>query len=276
MVVGARVPSDGIVKGNDVIAWVELRVADGSWRELPRASYMSFRAPKEDDPPNDPVVVPPEPDPTPEPQPSPSPSPEPDPQDDPADEQEQVAASRSWQWLLWLLVPAAVGALPAYKLVRRVRRRRTARVSLRYAGAWQELVDTARDLGLAVPTGRSRPAQAVVLGEGSLDLARTADDAVFGPLTPTRGLRGLLLARRPRASFRTSAPACPGGGAGSPRSAWRHCAGPDHRFVCGSMRLPSAPIADESRAVGDGEVEVGVGEGLVLQRVVPPLARVRS
>ena len=188
VVVGARVPSDGIVKGNDVIAWVELRIQDesgGSWRELPRAAYMSFRAPKQDDPPNDPVIVPPEPEPTPEPQPSPSPSPEPDPQDDPADDQEQVTSSRSWTWLIWLLVPAAIGALPAYKLVRRVRRRRAARVSLRYAGAWQELVDTARDLGLAVPTGRSRPAQAAVLGPGSLDLARTADDAVFGPALPT-------------------------------------------------------------------------------------------
>ena len=67
VVVGARVPPDGIVKGNDVIAWVELRIADGTWRELPRATYMSFRAPKEDDPPNEPVVVPPEPEPTPEP-----------------------------------------------------------------------------------------------------------------------------------------------------------------------------------------------------------------
>ena len=140
MVVGARVPPDGIVKGNDVIAWVELRI-DGrhSWRELPRASYMSFRAPQEDDPPNEPVVVPPEPEPTPEPQPSPQPTQQPDPQDDPDDEQEQVAASRSWQWLLWLLVPAAVGALPAYKLVRRAapppRRPRLAEVRRRVAGA---------------------------------------------------------------------------------------------------------------------------------------------
>ena len=46
VVVGARVPPDGIVKGNDVIAWVELRIADGTWRELPRATYMSFRAPR--------------------------------------------------------------------------------------------------------------------------------------------------------------------------------------------------------------------------------------
>jgi hypothetical protein len=146
---------------------------------------MSFRAPREDDPPNEPVVVPPEPEPTPEPQPSPQPTQQPNPQDEPDDDQQQVAASRSWRWLLWLLVPVAVGALPAYKLMRRTRRRRATRVSLRYAGAWQELVDAARDLGLAVPARRSRPAQAVVLGEGSLDLARVADDAVFGPSPPS-------------------------------------------------------------------------------------------
>ena len=135
------------------------------------------------DPPNEPVVVPPEPEPTPEPQPSPSPSPEPD--HEPDDSQEQVSSSTPWSWLLWLLMPAAVGAVPAYKGLRRSRRRRAARVSRRYAGAWQELVDRARDLGLTVPTRRSRPTQAVVLGSGSLDLARTADDAVFGPAGPT-------------------------------------------------------------------------------------------
>jgi hypothetical protein len=185
VVVGARVPSDGVVKGNDVTAWVELRMADGTWRELPRATYMSFRAPEEDDPPNEPVVVPPEPEPTPEPQPSPQPTQQPDPQDEPDDDQEQVASSRSWRWLLWLLVPVAVGAVPAYKLVRRAARRRAGRVSVRYAGAWQELVDTARDLGVAVPLRRSRPAQAAALGDGSLDLARAADDAVFGPSPPS-------------------------------------------------------------------------------------------
>ncbi len=77
-------------------------------------------------------------------------------------------------------MPAAVGAVPAYKLLRRVRRRRASRVSVRYVGAWQELVDRARDLGLAVPGRLSRPSQAVALGPPALPLARTADDAVFG------------------------------------------------------------------------------------------------
>ncbi len=187
VVVGARVPPDGVVKGNDVVAWVELRISDGTWRELPRSAYMSFKAPHRNDPENDPVVVPPEPEPkpspTPEPSASPSPEPEPGHQDDP--DQQLTSSSPSWRWLLVLLVPAVVGAVPGYKLLRRVRRRTAARVSLRYAGGWQEIVDRARDLGLAVPSRRSRPAQAAGLAPGTLDLARTADDAVFGEGTPS-------------------------------------------------------------------------------------------
>ena len=147
---------------------------------------MSFRQPREDDPANEPVVVPPRTHPPP-PEPSPEPTTQPDPRDDPddeADEDRVASSSRSWRWLLWLLVPVAAAVVPAYQLVRRLRRRRAPRVSLRYAGAWQELVDSARDLGLAVPARRSRPAQASLLGAGSLDLAHAADDAVFGPAPP--------------------------------------------------------------------------------------------
>ncbi len=189
IVIGARVPDDGIVKGNDVVAWVELRIADGTWRELPRTRYESFRAPRRDDPSNDPVVVTPETSPTATatpsatPEASPSPSPDPDP-DDPTDHA-PASSSGPWRLLLWLLVPAAVGALPAYKALRRTRRRRAPRVSVRYVGAWQELVDRARDLGVPVPAHRSRPAQAVALGAATLPLARTADDAVFGAAAPS-------------------------------------------------------------------------------------------
>jgi hypothetical protein len=186
VVVGARVPADGIVKGNDVVAWVELRIADGTWRELPRSAYMSFRSPRRNDPENDPVSAEPDTSPTATSRPSPSPSPSPQPDQDHSDQQDRAEpSSGSWRWLLWLLVPVAVGAVPGYKLLRRARRRRASRVSVRYVGAWQELVDRARDLGLPVPAHRSRPAQAVALGTSALPLARTADDAVFGPATPS-------------------------------------------------------------------------------------------
>jgi hypothetical protein len=138
---------------------------------------MSFRKPRQDDPPQRPVVVPPEP-PAPQSEPPQPPQDEPrdNPQDEPDDEDQEVAA-RSWKWLWWLLLltPAAV---PAFKALRRLRRRRAPRITLRYVGAWQELVDRARDLGIAVPPRISRPGQARSVG--SLDLARAADNAVFG------------------------------------------------------------------------------------------------
>jgi hypothetical protein len=73
--------------------------------------------------------------------------------------------------------------VPLLKVVRRHRRRHAPRVTARYVGAWQELVDRARDLGVAVPARRSRPLQAVALG--AVDLARSADDAVFGSGVPS-------------------------------------------------------------------------------------------
>ncbi|MEO6511853.1 MAG: transglutaminase-like domain-containing protein, partial [Nocardioides sp.] len=189
VVIGARVPDDGIVKGNDVVAWVELRISDGTWRELPRSAYESFRAPRRNDPSNEPVVVNPETSPTasatPEASPSPSPSPNPDPDDSTDRPPAASSSSGPWRWLLWLLVPTAVSTVPAYKALRRTRRRRSSRVSVRYVGAWQELVDRARDLGLPVPAHRSRPSQAVALGPATLPLARTADDAVFGAAAPS-------------------------------------------------------------------------------------------
>ncbi len=192
VVVGARVPPDGVVKGNDVLAWVEVRIKDGTWRELPRASYMSFRPPKRNDPPNHPVVAPPpvpDPDPSPQPQPQPEPTPPPQPQPEPEPHPEPAApATRWWLPLLWVLVPAAAGAIPGAKALRRLRRRRASSVSARFAGGWQELLDRARDLGLTVPAGRSRPDQAAVLGPSSAGLARVADDAVFGAEPPPEAL----------------------------------------------------------------------------------------
>ena len=49
VVVGARAAADGTVRGRDVEAWVELRVADGSWRTLPNELFMSHKPPKRSD-----------------------------------------------------------------------------------------------------------------------------------------------------------------------------------------------------------------------------------
>ena len=46
VVVGAVLPRDGRVRGEDVHAWVEVRVADGSWRTLPTREFMGRTPPR--------------------------------------------------------------------------------------------------------------------------------------------------------------------------------------------------------------------------------------
>jgi hypothetical protein len=79
-----------------------------------------------------------------------------------------------------------VGSILGAKLLRRRRRRSAPTVSARFVGGWRELVDHARDLGVAVPGGpATRREQALVLAGGTPPhLARTADRHVFGPTVP--------------------------------------------------------------------------------------------
>ena len=198
VVVGAVLSDRGIVKGSDVEAWVELRAADGSWRTLATDRFMSRRPPPRgpvDDPetgspperifpeqtPDD--VSPPQQEPQ---QPDP---PEPDP-DEPADSTDpDGGVGGRWRLLLVLLL-ALPGVVPGLKWWRRRRRLSAARVSRRYAGAWAELVDAARDLGRPVPAGLTRPAQARLLERGGATglapgLATEADVRIFGAAEPT-------------------------------------------------------------------------------------------
>jgi hypothetical protein len=110
--------------------------------------------------------------------------------------------------VLLLLVPVA-------KLVRRRRRRGGgASWSGVYVAAWQEVLDTARDLGTPVPDRWSRLAQATALGTG-IEQARRADAVVFAPVPGPREdgrafweecqqlRRGLLAAASPRRRWRS-------------------------------------------------------------------------
>ena len=45
----AALTRKGWVRGRNVLAWVEIRVADGSWRILPQNRFMSHRPPKRSD-----------------------------------------------------------------------------------------------------------------------------------------------------------------------------------------------------------------------------------
>ena len=178
--VGTVLEKNGVIKGKHLDAWVEIRVANGSWRVLESAEFMSHRAPRRDDVKLAPVKLPPEreeptrPD---ERQPEDLPEPELPAQQDRRD----VPLPR---WPLLLLVPASVALIPVAKGVRRKRRRSASRASAAYLGGWDELLDTARDLGVGVPPHSTRPAQARALGVPTA-LAREADVAVFTPTEPS-------------------------------------------------------------------------------------------
>lgn len=201
VVMGATVPEGGVVMGKDVSAWIEVRAADGTWRTLPTEEFMGDKPPAEQLPqtnsPMSGTVVPP-----PNPVPPPSDAGE---QTDAdlkerrtkeaaEDEDDPVAGLPAWVWtvlryvgLPLLLVAAVLGSIVGLKALRRRRRRTAASTSARFVGAWRELVDHARDLGMGVPLGATvtRREQAVGLAtDGAGTLARRADSSVFGPQVP--------------------------------------------------------------------------------------------
>ncbi|WP_148611349.1 DUF3488 and transglutaminase-like domain-containing protein [Nocardioides rubriscoriae] len=199
VVMGAVVPADGVVRGRDVSAWVELQVADGSWRTLPTETFMDDDRPAEQPPVTQQqmsgTVVPP-------PAPIPPPSTLAEQNDDELQARKVTrdddgdapgGAPGWWRWVALgvglpvLLVGLVVGTIVGLKAWRRRRRRAAARASARVVGGWRELVDHARDLGQHVPVGAglTRRQQAPhVATPGAVDLARTADTLVFGPTDP--------------------------------------------------------------------------------------------
>ncbi len=187
VVVGARAGRGGIVRQTDVFSWVELQVADGTWRALDPERYTGVHSAVKDD--RDDLLgasawV--------------AGALDLDPEDDikikipkGADIElspDAVIEVQSDPWrsirpvalvllglalLVWLAVPLAKG-------VRRRRRRTAGGWSTVYVNGWQEVLDAARDRGTPVPDTWSRAAQARQLGVG-IELARRADVAVFAP-----------------------------------------------------------------------------------------------
>ena len=199
VVFGAVLPQGGEVHGRDVQAWVELRVADGSWRTLPTEDFMGNEKPADQQT-----------------RPSsssagwssrrphrshrrPASTSRPTPRSPPARSGAMPTTPRPTTGspdgsgrsslyaggpLLALLL--VVAAILAAKALRRRRRRGSGHASGRIAGAWRELVDHARDLGRGGPRRGRHPARAV--GSDRVDrrpgLARAADLRVFGPAEP--------------------------------------------------------------------------------------------
>ncbi|ACZ29526.1 transglutaminase domain protein [Xylanimonas cellulosilytica DSM 15894] len=134
---------------------------------------------------------------------------EPEPPEEPADdvpgevqdEDEEEQEAEGFDWALAGLVAIAVGVpillvlgpvltVLALKARRRKRRRTTGPFADRVSGGWREVVDTATDLGAAVPAGSTRRESAgtlaTVLGDhGHVALAHRADATVFGATEPT-------------------------------------------------------------------------------------------
>lgn len=178
----------GKVRGKDVIAWVELRVRDGSWRILPTQTFMNHKKPRKDDEPPQPLSEfvqdqlndgeTDDPDAT---QQVPLP-------DDRApgsqeDESGQPVSPARDLPLLALALAVLSWVVPGLKLVRRSVRRGSRRSSRRCVGAWQELVDLAVDLRLRPPLSATRETQAIALGVDPT-LAQHADDLIFGVAPP--------------------------------------------------------------------------------------------
>ncbi|WP_018682478.1 DUF3488 and transglutaminase-like domain-containing protein [Actinokineospora enzanensis] len=200
VVLGAKPGTDGVVRGEQIQAWVEIHLTDGRWAQIMNTEFMPDRSKKPDRVPpeqfenTDASIVPP-----------PNTVHPPSSLTDSSRVDPNVGRTPSTQgtsiwdglpgWLIttltWggppvLLVVLVCTVIIGGKALRRRRRRRRGVPATRVASGWQEIIDRARDLGTPVPAGLTRPEQATVLGnEGTLTLARAADATVFGPIDPT-------------------------------------------------------------------------------------------
>ncbi|WP_034268745.1 transglutaminase-like domain-containing protein [Actinospica robiniae] len=197
VVFGAVPEADGVVRGSDVHAWVQVRIVSGAWADIPYTQFMPDPSkapkpqPKQNTQQSSGTVVPP-----------------PDAAAAPntpvgsgtstrgGDHGGQHAAAPPG-WLGPLLRDLGLAASPllalllvaglirAVKGTRRKRRRTRGPSADRFAAGWLDLVDHARDLGIRMPPKLTRRQQAERLPDSALAaLAATADAAVYGPGDP--------------------------------------------------------------------------------------------
>jgi transglutaminase-like putative cysteine protease len=193
VVLGATPETDGTVKGKDIHAWVEVHVADGRWIPIPQTTFMPDTSRKPDQQPPQQIqnasaaVVPP-----------------PNAVRPPStlDDAEQAATrgghvgdtvTDGWQLpefvveaLTWggpptLFAMLLCGLIVGAKVSRRRRRRSHGTPVFRFATGWSELLDHARDMGVAVSLTGTRREQAGQLARYNVGgLAFAADATIFG------------------------------------------------------------------------------------------------
>jgi hypothetical protein len=183
-----------VVTGSDIHAWVEVPFTSYGWVPIdviPDADDQAQTQPKTDQVPKPPVIE------------------EPEPPKEPAKEaaskieeqkKDQIGGN-TYNWgqavavLVAVVVPLVlvVGPLLAilmYKARRYGRRRTDGRPADRVSGGWREVIDTAMDLGAAVPAGATRREGAGLIDQAfgtafMATLAYQADARVFGAGEPT-------------------------------------------------------------------------------------------
>ncbi|MDR0436277.1 MAG: transglutaminase-like domain-containing protein [Propionibacteriaceae bacterium] len=193
VIFGAEVPDDGVVRGRDVHAWVEISTTAG-WRLIPYDVFIPGRdaVPKDwerdESEDRDSTFVPP-----------PKPNELSNAQGDTLNT--EATASKGEQGsegLLGLLpvwarqvvgiggsVKLLAGAVVLYKLLRATRRRVHGTYPQRVAGGWAEVLDRARDLGYQYPQGATYRAQATNFGFEPLSrFADMTDRVMFGATAP--------------------------------------------------------------------------------------------
>jgi len=209
VVMGAVPEPDGVVKGKDVHAWVEVQVDNGTWHALLPSTFLPDRNKK----PNEQQLkseeqkvgaqVPPPAGVNP-----PSVLQGPDQAQNATDIKKKkrnpldIAAWPLWLKILvlGLLLPillffAALAVIRWLKSRRRRRHATTGPTSSRAAWVWRDLVSDARSLGIAVPRGATRLEQARDFPESvtAEPIAVGANAAVFGPGDPEPEVATTLL-----------------------------------------------------------------------------------
>ncbi|GAB2774042.1 transglutaminase-like domain-containing protein [Terrabacter koreensis] len=179
VVLGAIPEAGGVVKGKDVRAWVEVKLADDSWLPILATQFVPERNKKpqqlirkSEEKKTGAQVPPPAANNPPSVLQGPDQAQNATQLRNPPKDDNPLNPDNWPDWLRWLffyvLLPLAVllvlyGAIRGAKWLRRRRRRTTGSTAARVTGGWREIIDAARDLRMPLPAKGTRLEQARAL-----------------------------------------------------------------------------------------------------------------